>query len=79
MEGGQYSIPRQGARSHMLQLKIPHAAAKIPCSHINFLNIKKKRIIGEEIVPSILLFMHCIYLLISYFENLEVFVLYTEQ
>ena len=28
--GGQGSIPGQGTRSHMPQLKIPHAAAKIP-------------------------------------------------
>ena len=37
MEGGWCSIPGQGARSHMLQLKIPNAAAKIACSQINFL------------------------------------------
>ena len=51
--GGLGSIPGQGTRSgmprlrvHMLQLKIPHAATKTPCSQINklkiFLQIKNK-------------------------------------
>ena len=30
--GGPGSIPGQGTRSHMLQLKTPHTAAKIPCA-----------------------------------------------
>ena len=32
--GGPGSIPGQGTRSHMPQLKIPHAATKTWCSHI---------------------------------------------
>ncbi|TEA34982.1 hypothetical protein DBR06_SOUSAS9710054, partial [Sousa chinensis] len=28
--GGPGSVPGQGTRSHMLQLKIPHVARKIP-------------------------------------------------
>ncbi|TEA33121.1 hypothetical protein DBR06_SOUSAS24310008, partial [Sousa chinensis] len=30
--GGPGSIPGQGTRSRMLQLKAPHAAMKIPCA-----------------------------------------------
>ena len=33
--GGLGSIPSQGTRSHMLQLKISHATAKIQHSQIN--------------------------------------------
>ena len=38
--GGRDSIPGQGTRYHMLQLKIFHAATKTQCSQINkyFLN-----------------------------------------
>ena len=33
--GGQGLIPGQGTRSHVLQLKIPHAASKTRQSQIN--------------------------------------------
>ena len=33
--GGLGSIPGQGTRSHMLQLKVPHAATKTQHSQIN--------------------------------------------
>ena len=33
--GGPSSIPGQGTRSHMTQIKIPHAVAKTWCSQIN--------------------------------------------
>ena len=44
--GGMGSIPGQGTRSHIWQLKIPHAATKIHCSQINtyFLKALKKRV-----------------------------------
>ena len=41
--GGPGSIPGQGTRSHMPQLKIPHTATKTQCSQINKNNKKKKR------------------------------------
>ena len=33
--GGPSSIPGQGTRSYIIQLKIPHAATKIRCNQIN--------------------------------------------
>ena len=35
MQGAQGSIPGQGTRSHLLQLKIPQAAMKTQCNQIN--------------------------------------------
>ena len=35
--GGLGLIPGQGTKSHMLQIKILHAATKTWCSQINFL------------------------------------------
>ena len=46
--GGTGSIPGQGTRSHMLQLKILHASTKTQCSQINKLTLKKKRKKGNE-------------------------------
>ena len=43
VQGAQGSVPGQGIRSHMLQLKIPHAAMKTQCNQINILNGKKKK------------------------------------
>ena len=43
VQGAQGSVPGQGTRSHMLQLKIPHAAMKTQCNQINILNGKKKK------------------------------------
>ena len=40
--GGPGSIPGQGTRSHVLQLKIPHSATKTWSSQINILKRKKK-------------------------------------
>ena len=40
--GGPGSVPGQGARSCMPQLKIPHDATKIWCSHINTYFLKNK-------------------------------------
>ena len=38
--GGPGSIPRQGTRSHVLQLKIPHSATKTWSSQINIFEKK---------------------------------------
>ena len=43
--GGLGSIPGQGTRSHMLQLKILHATIKTRCSQIN--KFKKKELEAE--------------------------------
>ena len=46
-EGGLGSIPGQGTRSHMLQLKIAHATAKSQHHQIKntFLKVKKREVI----------------------------------
>jgi len=41
--GGMGLIPGQGTRSHLLQLKILHAATKAWCSQINSFKKKKER------------------------------------
>ena len=48
--GSLGSIPGQGTRSHMLQLKIPYAAMKTQCNQINIYNgEKKKRILHSAL------------------------------
>ena len=41
--GGMGLIPGQGTRSHLLQLKILHAATKAWCSQINSLKKKERK------------------------------------